>query len=108
LHSFKLNTPGVHFVYSALACIAAGRLLNVDVEQIKEAIGKDSKYISEEAKYFIKAEHFETKEDACHYLKTFFKPKDVILIKGSRAMNLEVITSCLINMISCLDFSALS
>lgn len=43
-HQFKLNLPGVHFVYSALIGIAVGQLLDVDVEKIKEAIESFSPY----------------------------------------------------------------
>lgn len=38
VHSFKINSPGVHFVYSSLFCIAVGRLLGIDIEQIKKGI----------------------------------------------------------------------
>lgn len=183
-HLFKLNTPGVHFIYSALACIAVGLLLDMDIEQIKNGIskfkpswgrmniiklkenirvindsynanlismkaaadvlkafnesgcrkililgdmleqgrhseefhrelgkyvidkcdllitvGKDSEYISEEAKEFIAARHFAENKDVCTFLSTALKPNDILMVKGSRAMLMEDIVIYLQNTI---------
>jgi UDP-N-acetylmuramoyl-tripeptide--D-alanyl-D-alanine ligase len=43
-HLFKLNVPGVHFVYSALICIAVGELLGLKIEQIKKGISDFKPY----------------------------------------------------------------
>lgn len=177
-HLFKLTVPGVHFVYSALVCIAIGELYNVNVEQIKIAvknfsptklrmnilktknniiiindcynanlasmksgidvlksisgskkiavlgdireqgkyseeihrevgkyvkdkcdlliaIGKDSRFIFEETKDSVPSKFFETKKEACQYLSTIAKPNDVILLKGSRGIQLEQVANYL-------------
>lgn len=177
-HLFKLNVPGVHFIYSALIGIAVGELLAVDVEQIKEAIesftplflrmnilnlnknikiindcynanlasmksaidvlksfkgdrkiavlgdileqgkcsekihrevgkylinkcdiliavGDNSRFIYEETKDLISSSYFKTKEEACLYLSTLVKENDVILVKGSRGMNMEQVAEYL-------------
>jgi UDP-N-acetylmuramoyl-tripeptide--D-alanyl-D-alanine ligase len=37
-HLFKLNTPGAHFIYSALISIAIGELLGISIKEIKKGI----------------------------------------------------------------------
>lgn len=58
-------------------------------------VGEASEYIYEEAKNFIDARHFISKEEACKYLESLLKRDDLILIKGSRGMRMEDITKCL-------------
>jgi len=53
------------------------------------AVGKDSKYIFEEAKAYTKAYYCETKEKALLTLKKILAKNDVVLIKGSRGMHME-------------------
>lgn len=177
-HLFRVNVPGIHNVYNALAAIAIGDMFDLSVEQIKQGIsnyrpvgsrmniinlnddikiiddcynanldsmkaainvlstfngrriavlgdmfelgdfreeahrqvgkhlrdkcdlvitvGESSKYISEETKDEINSRHFDTKEDACLYIKSIVKGKDVLLIKASRGMKMEEIINSLI------------
>jgi len=55
------------------------------------AVGKDSKYIFEEAKVHTETYYCETKESACETLNKIVTKNDVILIKGSRGMHMEKI-----------------
>ncbi|MGL6105808.1 UDP-N-acetylmuramoyl-tripeptide--D-alanyl-D-alanine ligase [Romboutsia sp.] len=62
-------------------------------------IGKDSEFISDEAKSLGLEEehihHFETKEDAIDKIDEILKEKDIILVKASRGMKLEKIVEYL-------------
>jgi UDP-N-acetylmuramoyl-tripeptide--D-alanyl-D-alanine ligase len=178
-HLFRINVPGTHNVYNALAAIAIGDIFNLSLEEIKEGIlkfkpvgsrmniislendikiiddcynanpesmkasinvlssfnerrriavlgdmfelgefseeahrevgkhlrgrcdlvvtvGESSRYIFEESKVDINSRHFNTKEDACLYINSIIKEKDVLLIKASRGMKMEDITNSII------------
>jgi UDP-N-acetylmuramoyl-tripeptide--D-alanyl-D-alanine ligase len=56
------------------------------------AVGEASKYIYEEAKVHTEAYYFETKEKASLYLEKILTKNDVILLKASRGMEMEVIS----------------
>ena len=62
-------------------------------------IGKDSKFISDEAKKLGLSSssiyHFETKEDAINSLENLIQKNDVVLVKASRGMKLEEIVEYL-------------
>lgn len=62
-------------------------------------IGKDSMYISDEAKKIgfneSNIHHFKTKEEAINNLENIIKKEDVILLKASRGMALEEIAKYL-------------
>lgn len=66
-----------------------------DRADILVAIGKESKYIYDEAHEKIESRHFETKDEACSFLKSIVRQKDAILIKASRGMGLEDVVSYL-------------
>lgn len=61
------------------------------------AIGKEAKNIYNEAHDKIESRHFDTKDEACRFLKSVIMPKDAILIKASRGMGLEYIVNYLTN-----------
>ncbi|KDR95018.1 UDP-N-acetylmuramoyl-tripeptide--D-alanyl-D-alanine ligase [Peptoclostridium litorale DSM 5388] len=64
-----------------------------DKVDIMITVGKDSKYILDEAlKNGLNCgRHFESRDDASKYIKAIVKPKDVVLVKGSRGMKMEEI-----------------
>ncbi|EYE88407.1 UDP-N-acetylmuramoyl-tripeptide--D-alanyl-D-alanine ligase [Fervidicella metallireducens AeB] len=59
------------------------------------AVGNDARFIFEESNKSITSIYFKTKEEACRFLNTEIKDKDVILIKASRGMKMEYITNCI-------------
>ena len=64
-----------------------------DKVDIMITVGKDSKYILEEAlKNGLNCgRHFESRDDASKYIKEIVMPEDVVLVKGSRGMKMEEI-----------------
>lgn len=60
------------------------------------AVGEQAVFIYEESKKHIESHYFKTREEACLNIKRLLKPKDVILIKASRRMNMEYITNFII------------
>lgn len=175
---FKINVPGIHNVYNALAAIAIANEYNMDVNRVKAgiakfkpgkmrmdiievgdikiindcynanldsmksslsvlssfkgnrriavlgdmfelgefteeahrkvgeysadkcdlliAVGEASKFIYESAGSRVEAHYFKTREEACDFLKNSIKPGDVILVKASRGMKMEMITNFII------------
>lgn len=73
-----------------------GRYAN-DKCDIIIAVGEMAGFIFEECKGSIESYYYKTKEEACNKLKNLIKPGDAILIKASRAMNMEVITNFIID-----------
>ena len=59
------------------------------------AIGKDARYIYDEAINEVEGIYFKTKEEALQELNKVIKKDDVILIKASRGMKMEDITEFL-------------
>lgn len=176
--TFKINIPGIHNVYNALAAIAIANEFDMDIERVKAgvsnfkstnmrldvikagdvriindcynanldsmkssldvlssfegnrriavlgdmfelghfseeahlqvgeyasqrgdiliAVGEASKFIYEAAKGKCKAAYFSTKEEACPYINGIIQSGDVILVKASRGMKMEVITNSII------------
>lgn len=70
----------------------------IDKCDILITVGEASKYIHDEAKGFIIAKHFETKNEACSYLSLILKPNDAILVKESRKMKLEGVIKYLLEL----------
>ncbi|MDF2672033.1 MAG: UDP-N-acetylmuramoylalanyl-D-glutamyl-2,6-diaminopimelate/D-alanyl-D-alanyl ligase [Clostridiales bacterium] len=60
------------------------------------AVGDQAVSIYEEGKKHIESYYFKTREEACLNIKCLVKPKDVILIKASRRMNMEYITNFIV------------
>lgn len=60
------------------------------------AVGEHAKFIYEECNNLIESYHYKTKEEACTCIKGLIGQGDVILIKASRAMNMEYITNFII------------
>lgn len=73
----------------------------IDNADVLITIGKDSKFIGDEAKNLgFTAEnihHFETKEDAINEIDSLLKEKDIVLVKASRGMKLEKVVEYLNN-----------
>lgn len=59
-------------------------------------IGEHAKFIYEEAKDNMECKHFETKEEACLYLKNIIQEDDAILINGGRISKLEQVADYLL------------
>ncbi|MBN1870730.1 MAG: UDP-N-acetylmuramoyl-tripeptide--D-alanyl-D-alanine ligase [Candidatus Omnitrophica bacterium] len=71
---------------------AAGAMIGRSNTDVVLTIGRCSRFITEEAKRFkskIVARHCKDMKDVQRHLKTFCRPGDGILIKGSRAMHME-------------------
>lgn len=68
-----------------------------DKADILVTIGKDSKYIFDEAKDYIECKHFETKKEAEEYLSGIIQDGDIILVKASRGMEMETIIDYITN-----------
>lgn len=60
------------------------------------AVGEQARFIYEECKDSMESYYFKTKEEACISIKQLIKQGDAILIKASRAMNMEYITNFII------------
>lgn len=60
------------------------------------AVGEHARFIYEECKSSIESYYFKTKEEAWVSIKGLIKQRDAILIKASRAMNMEIITNYII------------
>jgi UDP-N-acetylmuramoyl-tripeptide--D-alanyl-D-alanine ligase len=72
-----------------------GRHLNGKCE-IVVCVGEDAEFIYSEIKDKLEGSYFKTKEEACQYLKDIIRKNDVLLVKASRGMRMEDITSFLI------------
>lgn len=59
-------------------------------------VGYASKYIFEKAKNHIESKYFVTNEEAYEYLNSIIMDNDIILVKGSRGMEMEKIVDYLI------------
>jgi UDP-N-acetylmuramoyl-tripeptide--D-alanyl-D-alanine ligase len=59
------------------------------------AVGSDSKYIYEEAQPYVTSRYFTSKQQALEFLKDSMLQDDIILIKGSRGMEMERIADAL-------------
>ena len=72
---------------------------SIDNTDVLIAIGKDAKFICEEAKTLgfneSNIHHFNTKEEAIENIGEIVKENDVILVKASRGMKLEKIVEYL-------------
>lgn len=60
------------------------------------AVGELARFIYEECRSSIESYYFKTKEEARIRIKDLIRPGDTILIKASRAMNMEDITNYII------------
>jgi UDP-N-acetylmuramyl pentapeptide synthase len=60
------------------------------------AVGEQAKYMVDEADNHVECYYFRTKEEACLQIDRFLKANDVLLIKASRGMNMEIITNYLV------------
>ena len=67
-----------------------------DKADILISIGKDARYIHDEANKFIESIYFEDKIDAEKYIKSIIRNGDVLLFKASRGMKLETIIDYII------------
>ena len=61
------------------------------------AVGELAGFIYDECKDSMESYYFRTKEEACDKIKGLIRPGDAVLIKASRAMNMEIITNFIID-----------
>ncbi len=60
------------------------------------SVGQDAKYIYDEAVNNMKAYYFRTKEEACQLIKKIITNNDTILVKASRAMQMESVVDFIV------------
>lgn len=72
-----------------------GKLVVDEGIDVLVTVGKEAKYIYEEAKGKIDSVHFDNNIDAINYLKSIIKNKDHILIKASNSMKFKEIVDAL-------------